>query len=85
MPGIPVHRIHHPGDSNDNLAHQGFLQGQAGRDALDLVNSSSPAKRGHQERQEWLLRLDALRGSVGTDKQGASTDEILDDLRSDRC
>ncbi len=55
------------------------------RDALDLVNPSAPVKRELQDRQEWLQRLDALRGSVGTGKQGASTEEILDDLRSDRC
>lgn len=55
------------------------------RDALELVNPSSPAKPEHQDRQEWLHRLDALRGSVGTVKQGTSTEEIMDDLRSDRC
>jgi hypothetical protein len=55
------------------------------RDALDLANPSSPAKRGPSARQEWLQRLDALRGSVGTGKRGASSEEILDDLRSDRC
>jgi hypothetical protein len=55
------------------------------RDALELVNPSSQAKPGHPDRQQWLQRLDALRGSVGTVKQGTSTEEIMDDLRSDRC
>lgn len=55
------------------------------RDALDLVNPHTPEKHELQNRQEWLQRLDALRGSVGTGKRGTSTEEILDDLRSDRC
>ena len=55
------------------------------RDALDLANPPTPATRGRQERESWLQRLDAIRGSVGTGKQGVSTEEILDDLRSDRC
>lgn len=54
------------------------------RDALDLVNPTSPATGGLQRRGEWLQRLDALRASVGTGKQGATTEEILDDLRSNR-
>jgi len=55
------------------------------RDALDLVHSPTPAAHGRQERERWLQRLDAIRGSVGTGQHGTSTEEILDDLRSDRC
>lgn len=56
------------------------------RDALDLVNPSSPAKLGPSARQEWLQRLDdALHESAGTAKRGASIWEILDNVRSDRC
>ena len=36
------------------------------------------------ESQSWLQRLEQLRGSVGTGKSGASTEEIIDDLRSER-
>ena len=53
------------------------------RDALELVNPTAPATGDLQRRGEWLQRLDALRGSVGTGKQGTTTEEILDDLRSD--
>lgn len=53
------------------------------RDALELVNPSSPATREYKERDDWLHRLDTLRGSVGTGKPGTSTEEILDDLRSE--
>jgi len=38
----------------------------------------------HQH-QEWLNRLANLRNSVGTDKVGASTEAILDDLRAERA
>lgn len=53
------------------------------RDAIELVNPSAPVAGGSQGREDWLRRLDALRGSVGTGTQGACTEEILDDLRSD--
>ena len=55
------------------------------RDALELVNPTAPATGGLQRRSEWLQRLNALRTSVGTGKHGVTTEEILDDLRSDRC
>jgi hypothetical protein len=56
------------------------------RDALELVNrASAPAeKRNDPQRDNWLRRLDAMRNSVGTNKQATSTEEILEDLRSDR-
>lgn len=34
--------------------------------------------------QAWLGRLEKLRQSVGTGKEGTTTEEILDDLRSER-
>ena len=55
------------------------------RDALELVRSSANHPSRHGEREAWLERLDTLRASVGTGKQGTSTETILEDLRSDRC
>ena len=54
------------------------------RDALALVRlpaseAATPGRRG-----QWLQRLDRLRASVGTGKIGTTTEDILDDLRSDR-
>ena len=54
------------------------------RDALKLENLTTPVTSSLQRRDEWLQRLDTLRASVGTGEQGATTEEILDDLRSDR-
>jgi hypothetical protein len=54
------------------------------RDALELVNPPASGTRGRQARESWLQQLDTIRDSVGTGKQGASTEAILDDLRSDR-
>jgi hypothetical protein len=55
------------------------------RDALDLVKPLSQEAGLQHDRKIWLQRLDSLRSSVGTGRQGTSTQEILDDLRSDRC
>ena len=53
-----------------------FLQ----RDKLiDQPNNVSPPSR-----EDWLRRLDQLRDSIGTEKQGTPTEAILDDLRADR-
>lgn len=38
----------------------------------------------HQH-QDWLIRLNVLRNSVGTGKAGTPTEAILDDLRSERA
>jgi hypothetical protein len=37
-----------------------------------------------EEHESWLNRLEQLRNSVGTGKLTTSTEDILDDLRSDR-
>ncbi len=55
------------------------------RDALDLVKSSPPETSLQQDRKRWLQRLDSLRATVGTGRPGTRSEEILDDLRSDRC
>jgi len=56
------------------------------RDALDLGKQPLPQDAGlRHDRKSWLQRLDSLRSSVGTGRQGTSSEEILDDLRSDRC
>ena len=55
------------------------------RDAIDLVRPSATLPHRHGEREDWLQRLDQLRASVGTGRQGTSTEDILEDLRSDRC
>ena len=54
--------------------------------ALALSEEADDAKAVpvHQH-QDWLLRLNALRNSVGTGKAGTSTEAILDDLRSERA
>jgi len=55
------------------------------RDALDLVKPLPQDAGLRHDRKSWLQRLDSLRSSVGTGRQGTSSEEILDDLRSDRC
>ncbi len=55
------------------------------RDALDLVTPLPQDAGLRHDRKNWLQRLDSLRSSVGTGRQGTSSEEILDDLRSDRC
>jgi len=55
------------------------------RDALDLVKPPSQETGLSHDRKSWIQRLDSLRSSVGTGRQGTSSEEILDDLRSDRC
>jgi hypothetical protein len=54
------------------------------REALALVSHSTPQAASASRREQWLLRLDQLRDSVGTGTRGTSTEGILDDLRSDR-
>jgi len=58
------------------------------RDGLALALSEEErdavAAPVHQH-QDWLMRLNALRNSVGTGKAGTSTEAILDDLRSERA
>ncbi len=53
------------------------------RDAMELVRPAAAQPR-HPDREAWLQRLDQLRASVGTGKQGTSTEAIIDDLRSER-
>ena len=53
------------------------------RDALELVRSGEAAVPQQPAQKEWLQRLGHLRASVGTGSEGASTEEILDDLRSE--
>ncbi|HWB02641.1 MAG TPA: hypothetical protein VG796_06415 [Verrucomicrobiales bacterium] len=58
------------------------------RDVLHLVRPSGesrPNAANGAPRIEWLQKLDRLRGAVGTGKKHPSTDEIIDDLRSERC
>ena len=52
------------------------------RNAMDSVRTAEPVSEG-AERGEWLKRLERLRDSVGTGKQVPSTEDILDDLRSE--
>ena len=54
------------------------------REALALVKPAASAVQVATNREQWLQRLDALRASVGTGKSGTTTEDILDDLRSDR-
>lgn len=54
------------------------------RDALALVQTPESSAAGRARREQWLLRLDALRASVGTGRTGTTIEDILDDLRSDR-
>lgn len=54
------------------------------RDALALVKPSETSATPGAQRSEWLLRMDRLRASVGTGKIGTPTEDILDDLRSER-
>lgn len=54
------------------------------RDALALVQSRPSVLAPDHKRQEWLRRLDGLRESVGTGKDGISTEAILEDIRSER-
>lgn len=53
------------------------------RDAMDLVRPAA-AQAKYRDHESWLKRLDDLRSSVGTGKQGTSTEAIIDDLRSER-
>lgn len=54
------------------------------REALDVVQGTAPSPPRHPDRDGWLKQLDALRATVGAGKQGTSTENILEDLRSDR-
>jgi hypothetical protein len=54
------------------------------RDALALVRPHASEAATPPDRGQWLERLDRLRASVGTGKTGTTTEDILDDLRSDR-
>jgi hypothetical protein len=54
------------------------------RDALALVTAPESEVTPPASREQWLQRLDKLRGSVGTGKTGTTTEDILDDLRSNR-
>jgi hypothetical protein len=38
-----------------------------------------------ESRQEWVKRLGALRDQISTGRQTLSSEEILDDLREERC
>lgn len=53
------------------------------RDAMELVRPAAVRAR-QPDREVWLQRLHQLRASVGTGKQGTSTEDIMDDLRSER-
>ena len=53
------------------------------RDAMELVRPAAAQSR-NADREAWLQRLDLLRASVGTGKPGTSTEDIIDDLRSER-
>lgn len=53
------------------------------RDAMESVRPAAAQPR-NPDREAWLKQLDQLRASVGTGKQGSSTEDIIDDLRSDR-
>lgn len=53
------------------------------RDAMELVRPAAAQSR-NSDREAWLQRLGQLRASVGTAKQGTSTEDIIDDLRSER-
>lgn len=57
------------------------------RDGLALAladDAPAAAESSRQKHQAWLQKLEALRNSVGTGKTGASTESILDELRSER-
>ena len=53
------------------------------RVALELVRPSATHAGPRPSRDAWLQRLSQLRASVGTAKQGTSTEAIIDDLRSE--
>ncbi len=52
-------------------------------DHAEVTESAVASSR--LKRQAWLIRLAALRATLGTGKQGSSTETILDDLRSDHA
>ena len=54
------------------------------RDVLARVKATPATPRPDLKRQEWLARLDKLRASVGTGRGGTSTEDIIEDIRSDR-
>ena len=53
------------------------------RDALELVQATNPSLPAPERLDEWMHRLDQIRSSVGTGRQATSTEEILEDLRSE--
>ena len=54
------------------------------RDALALVKPAAQTPAAQKAHQEWLQRLDTLRATVGTGRQGTTTEAILDELREER-
>ncbi len=61
------------GDARDD----NFVETPKGIVPIDVRVWSYP------DREAWLQRLDQLRASVGTGKQGTSTEAKIDDLRSE--
>ena len=55
------------------------------RDALDLVKPLPQDAGLRNDRENRLQRLHSLRSPAGKGRQGASSEEILDELRFDRC
>ena len=53
------------------------------RDAIELVQATNPSHSEPGRLDEWLHRLDQIRSSVGTGRQATSTEEILEDFRSE--
>lgn len=52
----------------------------------EISEQNQDAGNGSDARQRWIQRLRATRASLGAQSDGGSTtQDILDDLRSDRC
>ncbi len=68
-----------------NLVQQGeeVVITSQGRAVAKL--SAVPPPEPMPNRQAWLARLRQLRESTATGKTSPTTEEILEDLRSDRC
>jgi hypothetical protein len=50
-----------------------------------LTTATNPEQTNLRSRQEWLAELAELREKTRTGLQGARTQDILDELREERC
>jgi hypothetical protein len=50
-----------------------------------LPSKQAPPAQSSDDRKQWLAELAELRARGATGKSGASIQEIMDDIREDRC